>query len=254
MQANQLKQKLAAGETAFGAFFRYPDPDHAEFLSLQGFDFLVFDAEHGTIEPGDCQQMVRSAELHGVTPIVRPPMNHPRVILRYMDTGAQGVLVPMVNSADEAADVVAATKYLPTGQRGLAGSRAADYGQKLSLEDYTRFANKQTLVVVQIETVEAVAALPEIVQVEAVDVVFVGPTDLSASLGVTGHSDHPKMREALDRITQVVTDSDKVLGIMVANGEAAQLWASRGAGFISIPYESLAKQACQNYLKTARAK
>ena len=80
MQANQLKQKLAAGETAFGAFFRYPDPDNAEFLSLQGFDFLVFDAEHGTIEPGDCQQMVRSAELHGVTPIVRPPMNHPRVI------------------------------------------------------------------------------------------------------------------------------------------------------------------------------
>ena len=94
--------------------------------------------------------MVRSAELHGVTPIVRPPMNHPRVILRYLDTGAQGVLVPMVNSANEAAAVVTATKYLPAGQRGLAGSRAADYGQKMSLDDYTRFANEQTLVAVSI--------------------------------------------------------------------------------------------------------
>lgn len=252
MQVNRLKQKLKDGQTAFGAFFRYPDPDAAEFLSLQGFDFLVFDAEHGTIEPGHCQQMVRSAELHDVTPIVRPPMNHPRVILRYLDTGAQGVLVPMVNSADEAALVVAATKYLPLGQRGLAGSRAADYGQRMSLDDYTRFANEQTLVVVQIETAQAVDALPQIVKVDAVDVVFVGPTDLSASLGVTGQSDHPKMRQALERITRIVADSDKVMGIMVTHGEAARQWAQRGAGFISVPYEALAKQACQSYLQEAR--
>lgn len=248
MQENELKRKLKEGQTVYGCFLRYADADMTEFLSLQGFDFLVFDAEHGVIEPRDCQQMVRSAELHGVTPIIRPPMNNPRTILRYMDTGAQGVLVPMVNSASEAEQVVQGTKYLPRGSRGLANSRAADYGQRMPLDQYTRFANEQTLVVVQVETAAAVEALPEIVKVDGVDVIFVGPADLSQSLGVTGQVQHPKMQQAMDRITEVVAGSSKTLGLMVTSAEAATQWSQRGAGFISVPCEVLVKAGCQGYL------
>ena len=133
MRENKTKAKLLAGETVLGCFLRYPDPSLAEFVALMGWDFLMFDGEHGVMEPADCENLVRAAELRDVTPIARVPTNQPHVILRMLDTGVGGIHVPWVNSGAEAEAAVQAIKYGPRGMRGLAGVRAADVGQTMTL-------------------------------------------------------------------------------------------------------------------------
>src|SRR5258706_9990181 len=154
MRPNAAKARLKAGEAIFGCFVRYPDAGLVEVLGYQPWDFIVFDGEHGTLEPRDCENMVRAAELRGVTPIVRVTTNLPPIILRFMDSGAQGLHVPWVNSAAEAENVVRSVKYYPRGIRGLAGVRAADYGQSISFAEYVEQANRETLISIHIETVE----------------------------------------------------------------------------------------------------
>jgi 4-hydroxy-2-oxoheptanedioate aldolase len=252
LQTNLTKAKLKAGETVFGCFVRYPDASLIEMLGYQGWDFIVFDAEHGTIEPRDCEHMVRAAELRGITPIIRVTTNQPPVILRYMDTGAQGLQVPLVNSAAEAEAAVRAVKYNPHGARGLAGVRAANFGQTNSFAEYIEQANLETLVTVQVESSTAVDQLSEIVAVDGLDVIFVGPTDLSHSLGVPGQPDHPTMLKAKDQIVEVVTQSNIALGMMVGNAQAAHYWRERGVRYITITLETLLSSAMRNYLSAVK--
>jgi 4-hydroxy-2-oxoheptanedioate aldolase len=253
LRTNTTKAKLQSGETVLGCFVRYPDPTLVEVMGYQPWDFIVFDGEHGTIEPRDCENMVRAAELRGVTPIVRVTTNLPPIILRFMDTGAHGLHVPWVNSAAEAEAVVRAVKYHPRGIRGLAGIRAADYGQTIPLSEYVQQANAETLVVIHIEMAEAVAHLPEMVEVDGVDVIFIGPNDLSHSLGVPGQPQHPAVQAAMQRIVETVAPSNKALGIMVANAPAAREWKARGARYIAIGFESLLTPAVRDYLAAVRA-
>lgn len=253
MRPNTLKAKLKAGETTFGCFTRYPDATLVEVLALQGWDFIVFDGEHGVIEPRDCEHMVRAAELREVTPIVRVTTNQAPVILRYMDSGAHGLHVPWVNSGAEAEAVVRSVKYHPRGIRGLAGIRAADYGQRAPLGEYVQQANAETLVIIHIETMDAVERLPEIVAVEGLDVIFIGPTDLSHSLGVPGQVQHPTVQAAMQRVIDTVAQTDLALGIMVFNAQGAQQWRERGARYITIGLELLLAPAMRGYLQTARA-
>jgi len=252
MRTNTAKAKLKAGEVIFGCFVRYPDASLVEVMAYQPWDFLVFDGEHGVLEPRDCENLVRAAELRGMTPIVRVPTNLPPQILRLMDTGPLGLHVPWVNSPEEAEAAVRSVKYHPRGQRGLAGVRAADYGQAGSLADYTRQANAETLVVVHIETAEAVACAAEIAAVDGIDVVFIGPTDLSQSLGVPGQPQHPDVLAAIDKIIAAVAPSPAALGIMVPNLAAARQWRARGARYITIGLENILMPAARDYLKAVR--
>lgn len=252
MQTNKTKAKLEAGETVFGCFVRYPDASLIEVIGYQGWDFCVFDAEHGVIEPRDCENMVRAAELRDMTPIIRVTTNLPPIILRYMDSGAQGLHIPWVNSAAEANAAVQSVKYHPTGIRGLAGIRAADYGQRGSFGEYVQKANRETLVVIHIETIEAVDQLPEIIAVPGVDVIFIGPTDLSHSLGVPGNVGHPSVQEAISRIVETVKNSSATLGMMVGNAAAAREWRERGARYIAITSEAVFAPAMREYLRAAR--
>lgn len=252
MQKNTTKAKLKAGETVFGAFVRYPDAGLIEFLGYQGWDFLVFDAEHGTVEPRDCENMTRAAELRGVTPIVRVTTNQQPIILRFLDTGAQGLLVPWVQTAAEAEAAVRSVKYQPQGIRGLAGVRAADYGQTQTLGEYTEQANAETLVVLQIETARAVDHLPEILKVGGIDVVFIGPSDLSQSLGLPGQAQHPEVQAAMQRVADAVAPTDVALGLMVRNLETARQWRQKGARFIAISLESVLGPAVKRYLQQAK--
>jgi 4-hydroxy-2-oxoheptanedioate aldolase len=249
MHINKTKAKLKAGETVFGCFVRYPDASLVEVAGYQPWDFLVFDGEHGTLEPHDCEQMVRAAELRGVTPIVRVTTNQQPVILRFMDTGAQGLHVPWINSPADAEAAVRSVKYIPRGQRGLASMRAADFGQTMPLADYVQQANEETLVVLQVETKEAVERLPEIVAVQDVDVIFIGPTDLSTSYGFPGQIQHPVVMEAMQKIVDTVATSNAALGIMVSTAEAARQWRERGARYITTTLESLLVPAMRSYLR-----
>ena len=186
---------------------------------MQGFDFLVFDGEHGPIEPRDCEGLVHAAELRGSAPLVRVPTNEPSVILRYLDTGAIGVHVPLVDSAEEAEAAVAAVEYAPRGTRGLAGVRASDYGT-VPLAEYVEQANEATMVVIQVGAA-AVERVGEIAAVEGVDVIFVGPTDLSQAFGVTGQTGHPVLEQAYDLIAEAVSASPAALGVLVPQTKRA---------------------------------
>jgi 4-hydroxy-2-oxoheptanedioate aldolase len=252
MRPNTAKAKLKAGETVFGCFMRYPDPGLAEVMGYYGWDFLGFDAEHGSLEAGTCENMVRSAELRSVTPMVRVTTNQPHVILRLLDTGAQGLHVPWVNSAAEAEAAVQAVKYHPRGKRGLASVRAADYAQTAPFSEYVKQANQETLVVIQIETAQAVEELPAIAAVNDVDVLFIGPSDLSHSLGVPGETNHPDVKAAMDRIVDVAKQARVPFGIMVGNAAQAKEWKARGARYIACTFESILRPAATEYLRAAR--
>jgi len=253
LRKNLTKAKLQAGDVVYGCFVRYPNAGLVEVMGYQPWDFIVFDGEHGTLDPQSCEHMVRAAELRDVTPIVRVTTNQAPIILRFMDTGAQGLHIPWVNTVAEAADAVRSVKYHPIGIRGLAGIRAADYGQTIPLGEYVEQANAETLVIIHIETQQAVEALPQMIAIDGIDVIFIGPTDLSQSYGVPGQASHPTVQAAIDRIIEIVAASNKVLGIMVPNLQSAQQWRDRGARYIAIGLESLLIPAVRDYLKAVRS-
>ena len=252
MRHNTTKEKLKNGGTVYGCFVRYPNATLVEVLGYCGWDFIVFDGEHGTIEPADCEQMVRAAELQGVTPIIRVPVNQPHIILRFLDTGAQGLHVPMVRTAADAEALVRSVKYQPRGSRGLAAVRAADFAQRAPFVDYVAQANAETLVVAHIETEDSVACLRQIAAVDGLDVAFLGPTDLSNSLGIPGQLKHPKFEAIWRQFLDALSGSSVALGIMVPNAETARIWRDRGARYIAIAFESVLNPACRGYLGEVR--
>ena len=248
MQINTTKQKLNNGETVYGAFFRTPDNSLIELQGYLGWDFLVLDGEHGTLQPRDVEDQCRACELHGVTPIARATTNEPSIILRFMDTGVQGALIPFINTDADAERAVQSIKYQPRGQRGLAGIRAADFGRTGPLGDYVKKANAETLVIAQIETTEGLANLDEIVKTEDVDVIFIGPNDLANSLGHPGNIPHPDVQAAMDKIAETTLAAGKVLGLMIYNSEGARQWRDKGARFITVPFEALMTAAMTKFL------
>ena len=253
MHVEGTRERLREGECLYGCFVRYPDPGLVELVALQGFDFLVLDGEHGTMEPRDCENLVRATDVRAVPALVRVPANEPPVILRFMDTGAIGVHVPLVSSAADADRAVRAVKYGPRGGRGLTGVRAAAYGQRGTLADYVERANEETLVVVQIETRAALEQVAEIAAVDGVDVVFVGPTDLSHSLGVPGQLSHPVVEEAYGTVADAVRGSPAALGVLVADEAGAAEWRARGATYVAVTVDSLVTRTARALLAAVRA-
>jgi 4-hydroxy-2-oxoheptanedioate aldolase len=253
MRQNTTKAKLNNGETVVGCFVRYAEPSLAEFVALQGWDFLVFDGEHGPLEARDVEDLCRATDVHTVTPIARVPTNQQHILLRFLDTGVQGVHVPWVNSAADADAAVRGVKYAPRGVRGLAGTRASDWGMSGPLGEYTEIANRETLVVIHIETMEAVDAIDDYVAVDGIDVLFIGPTDLSQSIGVPGQVHHPEVEAAMKRVAKVVTASDKTLGLFAGTIEMAREWKHYGARYIATGTDGFIRNGMHEYLERVRA-
>jgi 4-hydroxy-2-oxoheptanedioate aldolase len=255
MEPNQAKKTLKAGGTVIGTYVRHADAGLAEILCYLGFDYLLFDGEHAPIGERECENLARVCELTGVTSIARVPSNQGWMIGRHLDMGIQGIQVPMVNTGAEARAAARAAKYAPLGTRGLAGARAANYAQVLpfSHAEHVAKSNAETMVIAQVETREAIRNLADIVATPGIDVVFIGPTDLSLSLGHPGEFGHPEVQAAFDEITSVVLKSDKVLGVLAANTEASLEWRARGARYIMSVLESIMGPAVRDYLKAVRA-
>ena len=252
MIRNLTKEKLLSGETVVGCFLKYAEADLAEYLALLGWDFLVFDGEHGTIEPGDLSGLARACELHGVTPIARVPTNLPHPILRFLDTGIHGVHVPWVNSPEEAEAAVRSVKYHPRGVRGLASNRSGDYGLSEPLDRFVARANRETLTVIHIETIEAVDAIEGYLEVDDLDVLFLGPSDLSQSMGLVGRKDHPDLVGAMDRVARAVADSDKILGLYAPTAEDAAEWVGKGARYVVTGMEGFLRSGMAGYIDGVR--
>lgn len=213
MRANATKAKIRSGQPAYGVSVMIPSPQVVEMVGKLGFDWVLIDCEHGTISLESVEVMIMAAEASSITPIVRPKTKDPDDILKVMDRGAMGVQVPHVNSAADAVRVVESVKYHPLGKRGLAaGTRPADYGFGLSMIDYVRQANRETLICVQLEEVRALRNIDDILQVSGVDVFFVGPSDLSQSMGYPGRSDAPEVRAAINGAFATMVAAGRVPG------------------------------------------
>ena len=248
MNANRMKRKLLAGEPAFGVSVMFPSPHIVDIVGRLGFDWVLIDCEHGSISLESVELMVMAAESAGVTPIARPPVNSFEAIGQLMDRGVMGVQVPHVNMAEDARRAVESVKYHPVGERGLAaGVRAANYGYGMSMSEYSEQSNAETLVCVQIEEGEAVRNVDEIVAVEGVDVFFVGPSDLSQSLGYPGRPDAPVVREAMDSVFATIAAAGKVSG-SAGNAAAHHRYMGQGVTYLYTHLTTLLSSAASNFL------
>ncbi|SOY63543.1 HpcH/HpaI aldolase family protein [Cupriavidus taiwanensis] len=201
LQPNRLKAALAAGRDVFGLINSLPLPLMAEMIGYAGFDFVILDLEHVGVNPQTLENMIRAAECAGTTALVRVPRAAPDIILRVLDAGAQGIVVPHVCSRATAELAVHSARYHPLGKRGIAGGRTTGFGT-LSLSEYMERANRELMVVAMIEDRAGVDAIEEIVAVPGIDMVLEGAIDLSQSLGVPADAQHPAVQAAIRRIAQ----------------------------------------------------
>ena len=200
MKKNLMKEKLQKGEIAAGVLIQDPAPQMVEVLGLLGFDWLFIDCEHSPMSLEEVGKLVMAAELRGITPLVRVPQNLPEIILRYLDAGAMGILIPGLETVEDAQKAVSGAKYSPEGVRGLAGVRGADFGLSGPLGDYVKIANRETMVLGVVESRKGVENIEGILDTEGIDGVSIGSNDLSQSLGVPGQTNHPLVVEAIDKI------------------------------------------------------
>lgn len=224
-----LKDKLRKKEVSIGSWITLAHTSIAEIMSNVGFEWLTVDMEHSAITLSQAQQLIQVIELSGVTPLVRVADNDSVLIKRVMDAGAHGVIVPMVNTRDDAIKAVKAVKYPPEGTRGVGLARAQGYG--LEFDRYKRWVNEESIVIVQIEHIEAVENLEEILNAKGVDGFIVGPYDLSASIGKPGEFKHPDVKTALRRILQISKKMHKPAGFHVVQPDVVALQGKIKEGY-----------------------
>lgn len=210
-----LKESLSKNRLSVGSWITLGHPAIAEIMAKSGFDWLTIDMEHSAIDLGEAQTLIQVIQLSGCTPLVRVGDNNAYLIKRVMDAGAGGVIVPMVNSREEAVRAVEAVKYPPIGKRGVGLGRAQGYG--LEFPKYKEWVDKESVVIVQIEHIDAVKNLEAILQVPGIDGFIVGPYDLSGSVGAPGNFEHPKVKTALTKITKVSKKLKKTAGFHVVS-------------------------------------
>lgn len=253
MQTNHTRRKLAEGEAVFGCFLRFPDAGLAELLALHGLDFVVFDGEHGTLAPRACEHLARAVELHGVTPGVRVEENRAPSILRYLDPGSLICHVPGVESAADATRAVRAVKFRPHGDRGLSASRASGFGMGDGYPAYIAHANRETQVIVHVESAAGVAAADAIAAVDGVDVLLFGALDLSHDLGRPGEVEHPELVACAERVAAAALGAGKVLGAVAGDAAGVRRWIDRGARYVLVTVEALLAPGVERFLAEAHA-
>lgn len=210
MAATNLKEKIKNKRLTFGSWVTLGHPSIAEIMARAGFDWLNVDMEHSAITLSEAQNLIQVIELCGVTPLVRVGENNPNLIKRVMDLGAHGVIVPMVNTREDAEKAVNAVKYPPKGTRGVGLYRAQGYGTKF--DEYKKWADSNSIVIVQIEHIKAVENLKSILTVKGIDAFIIGPYDLSGSLGVPGEFSHPSFIEAMRQIQKISSNLEITAG------------------------------------------
>ncbi len=237
---NPFKRALTQKEPQIGLWLGLANAYTTEICAGAGFDWLLIDGEHA---PNDLNTILAQLQVIAGYPashaIARVPVGHGHVgtalIKQYLDLGVQTILVPMVDTAEQARAVVQATRYPPQGIRGMAGARASRWGRIL---DYGHQANAQICVLVQAETQTALDNLDAIAAVEGVDGVFIGPADLSASMGFIGEQDHPQMRAAMEDAFRRILRAGKAPGILMADQALAQRYIDLGGLFVAVGLDS----------------
>ena len=246
----KFKQRLKKGETLIGTIISLPAPEAAEIMSMAGFDWLFVDMEHTSLDFQTTQHILQVVDSR--TPcVVRVPSSHEAWFKKCLDMGATGIMAPQVNSAKHAKAIVEACKYPPLGGRSVGIARAHAYG--IAFDEYMNKANQETAIIVQIEHIDAVNQIDAIVEVSGIDALFVGPYDLSASLGKTGQVDDEEVRQAITRVRQSAAEAGIPVGIFGTSVAAVESYLRSGYQLIAAGIDSLLlAQAGQAIVETLR--
>ena len=227
-----LKRELNEGRVLLGTACRAESPTIAELFAIIGFDFIFIDCEHGPMGYETVRGMIQAVNAGGAATIVRPAETSRSNILQAFEAGANGIILPQVNNMVDAATGVAFSRYPPLGARGVGAPRNSKFG--IEFNDYYKRATDDELVMALIESPEAVDNLEGILSVKGLDLVFIGYTDLSTSLGHPGEMNHPKVKEASDTILKILADEDFPFGISVRNVGSIEKWIELGAKMLMV--------------------
>lgn len=253
MKSNKMKAKFAAGAPALGCSVMFPSAQIVEMLGFAGFDWVLLDCEHGSLSPADVELMAMAADAVGITAIARPRTNANADIQSVMDRGVMGVQVPHVNTAADARRAVAAVKFGAGSGRGLAGgTRPDNWGLGARTVDFTTSSNEQSLVCVQIEHEEAIHNVDDILKVEGIDVFFIGPSDLSQSMGHPGNPSAPPVDKAIREALGKIVAAGKTPGMPAGTDDVARLVGS-GVRYIYTHVPKLLGAGAAGFLAAAKA-
>ncbi|AAF12475.1 4-hydroxy-2-oxoheptanedioate aldolase [Deinococcus radiodurans] len=231
--SNTFKHALAGGRPQIGLWLGLADPYCAEICAGAGFDWLLIDGEHAPNDVRSTLAQLQALAAYPVAPVVRPPVGDTHLIKQYLDLGVQTLLVPMVDTPEQARQLVQATRYPPQGIRGV-GSALARASRWNAVPDYLTRANDEICLLVQVESRLGLENLDEIAAVEGVDGVFIGPADLSASLGHLGHPGHPDVAQAIEDALRRIVGAGKAAGILSADERLARHYLALGATFVAV--------------------
>lgn len=229
---NRFKQAILEGAQQLGLWCSLPGSYVAEAVAGSGFDWILLDTEHSPADVLTVLPQLQAIAAYDVSAIVRPAANDAVLIKRFLDIGAQTLLIPYVQSAAEAERAVAATRYPPVGVRGVSGlTRATRFGR---VKDYAKRAQREICVLVQVETLAALSELEEIAKIDGVDGVFIGPADLAASMGHAGNITHPDVVVAIEQAIQRIRACEKPIGILAPDRELAKRCIQLGTTFTAV--------------------
>jgi 2-keto-3-deoxy-L-rhamnonate aldolase RhmA len=252
LRPNLMKAKLKAGEPTLGCSVMFPSPQIVEMLGHAGFDWVLLDCEHGSLSLADVEVMAMAADAVGITPIARPRGNTVPDIQSVMDRGVMGVQVPHINSAEDARRAVSAVKFGACAGRGLAaGTRPDDWGLGAKMPDFTAAANEQSLVCVQLEHEIAIRNVDDILSVEGIDVFFIGPSDLSQSMGHPGNPGAPAVAKAIADVRSKIAAVGKICGMPATTENVAAL-VREGVRYIYTHLPRLLGAGAIPFLKAGR--
>lgn len=245
-KSKTVRHRLMAGECLFGPFLKIPAPAVVELIAYAGFDFCVIDLEHSPFTFERAEEMVRAAQGAGIAPVIRTYDSQPSTLSRALDTGCEGILVPNLKTRAEAESVVRGSRFHPWGERGMDPyARSARYST-VPKGTYFLEANERTMVGIQIEGVLAVQNLDDIVETEHIDLIFIGPYDLSQSLGVPGQIDAPVVLSKIKQIVATARARGKAVGIYADHVEEARRWRDLGVQFVAVSVDvGIFLRACQ---------
>ena len=252
MRENQLKRKLKRGEVVLGPFINCAYPAFIEICGHAGFDFAVIDMEHGALNTLVAEDLCRAADCVGLAPIVRIRKNDAPQIQRALDIGSAGVQVPQIETQSDAADVVRGAKYSPLGSRGLSFyTRAGVYAAAGT--QITNQLNEESLIVIHVEGIRGVENIEEIVSVPHIDVIFLGPYDLSQSLGIPGQVQDSRVIDLMQKCVTTIRNAGKAVGTFTDNPETAKQWIDAGVQYIALGVDvGIFLRACEGLVKAVR--
>ena len=227
---NNLKERLRKGESVIGTMVTvFDNPDIIKMLKVCGFDLFIIDCEHGYFDYSKVAGMFGMARAIGITGMVRIPEPKREVVLKYLEMGADGILMPNTETVEQAKKLIDCSKYYPLGNRGVSLLRGhTGYAKVPSAVEYMKKANDESILMIQIESPKGVENIEKLLDVEGIDVAFIGPNDLSQSMGIMGQTDSPEFIAAVDKVIEAAKKRNKFSGIFLMNTAALEPWMKKG--------------------------